>query len=92
MRRNTFSPRIIVADELDIVNRFKQFLIGEERLTFDDLISQCTLHASEVEFLTSPVREVPLLLMVLAQHRRLAELGKRINGVLRQWYGSCSKF
>jgi len=71
MRRDTLSTRIIVADELDALNRFKQFPTGEEQVAFEDLISQCALHASEVEFLTSPVREIPLLLlMVLAQHKR----------------------
>lgn len=78
IRRNTPSPRIVVADELDVLNRFKQFLTGEERAAFEDLISQCTLHASEVECTTSPVREIPLLLlMILAQHKRLAILEKR---------------
>jgi hypothetical protein len=80
MRRNTPSPRIVVADELDVLNRFKQFLTGEERAVFEDLIGQCTLHASEVEFLTSPVREIPLLLlMLLAQHKRLMKLERRLK-------------
>ena len=60
--------------------RFKQFLRPEERVVFDDLVTQCKIYASAAGVLASPVKEIPLLLsMISAQHKRLLELEKRMN-------------
>jgi len=73
---------IVVEQEIAAMSRFKQFLGAEDRVVFDDLLSQCKLYASAAGVLASPVREVPLLLsMVFAQHKRLMELEKRIKEV-----------
>ena len=80
MGRTIPSWRIVVEEELARMARFKQFLKAEDRAVSDDLLSQCKLYASAAGVLASPVREVPLLLsMVFAQHKRLAELEKRMK-------------
>ena len=62
------------------MSRFKQFLRPEDRVVFDDLLSQCKLYAPDAGALASPVKEVPLLLsMIFAQHKKLAELEKHID-------------
>jgi hypothetical protein len=44
------------------------------------LLSQCKFYAAEAGLLASPVKEVPLLLsMIFAQHKKLAELEKRLD-------------
>jgi hypothetical protein len=76
--------RIIVEQEITRLNRFKQFLRPEDRVVFDDLLTQCRLYAADAGLLASPVKEVPLLLsMIFAQHKKLAELEKRINESLK---------
>jgi hypothetical protein len=80
MGRTIPSWHIIVEQEITRLSRFKQFLGPEDRLVFDDLLSQCKLYAAEAGVLASPVKEVPLLLsMIFAQHKKLIELEKRIN-------------
>jgi hypothetical protein len=80
MGRTIPSWRIIVEQEIAAVSRFKLFLGLEDRAVFDDLLSQCKLYAVEAGVLASPVKEVPLLLsMIFAQHKKLAELEKRLN-------------
>ena len=82
MGRTIPSWLIVVEQEIAAMSRFKQFLGAEDRVVFDDLLSQCKLYASAAGVLASPVREVPLLLsMVFAQHKRLMELEKRIKEV-----------
>jgi transposase len=74
------SWRIIVEQEIVAMSRFKQFLGPEDRAVFDDLLNQCKLYAPQAGVLVSPVKEVPLLLsMIFAQHKKLAELQKRLN-------------
>jgi hypothetical protein len=80
MGRTIPSWRIVVDEELARMSKFKQFLRAEDRAVFDDLLAQCRLYASAAGVLASPVREVPLLLsMILAQHKRLAELESRVK-------------
>jgi hypothetical protein len=68
MGRTIPSWRIVVNEELVRIARFKQFLRAEDRAVFDDLLSQCRPYASAAGILSSPVREVPLLLsMAFAQ-------------------------
>jgi hypothetical protein len=78
------SWRTIVEQKLAELSRFKQFLRGEDRLVFDDLLSQCRLYAAGSEVFTSPVKEMSLLFsMVFTQHKRLTELEKRLNQSLK---------
>jgi len=84
MGRTIPSWRIIVEQEIVAMSRFKQFLRPDERAVFDDLLSQCKLYAAEAGVLASPVKEVPLLLaMIFAQHKKLTELERRLNGALK---------
>ena len=78
------SWRIIVDQEIAAMSRFGQFLGPEDRAIFDDLLAQCKLYAAETGRLTSPVKEVPLLLsMIFGQHKKLTELERRLNGALK---------
>jgi hypothetical protein len=80
MGRTIPSWRIIVEQKIAELSRFKQFLGPEDRVVFDDLLSQCKLYAAEAGVLASPVKEVPLLLsMIFAQHEKLIELEERLN-------------
>ena len=80
MERTISSWRMVVEEETTRLSRLKQLLRPEERVIFDDLLTQCKLYASEAGCLASPVKEVPLLLsMIFAQHKRLTELEKRLN-------------
>jgi hypothetical protein len=82
MGRTIPSWRIVVDEELAKIARFKQFLRAEDRVVFDDLITQCRLYSSSAGVLASSIREVPLLLsMVFAQHKKLMELEKRLKEV-----------
>jgi hypothetical protein len=74
------SWRIIVEQKLAELSRFKQFLRGEDRAVFDDLLSQCKLYVAGGEVFTSPVKEMSLLFsMIFAQHKRLTELQKSLD-------------
>jgi hypothetical protein len=78
------SWRIVVDQEIAVMSRFKQFLGPEERAIFDGLLHQCKLYAPQAGTLSSPVKEVPLLLsMIFAQHKKLTELEKRLNEALK---------
>jgi hypothetical protein len=77
----TMSPwRIIVEQKLAELSRFKGFLRGEDRVIFDDLLTQCRLYAAGSKVFTSPVKEMSLLFsMIFAQHKRLTELEKHLD-------------
>ena len=80
MGRTTPSWRIVIDQKLAELSRFKQFLRGEDRAVFDDLLTQGKLYGAEAGVLASPVKEVPLLLsMIFAHHKKLAELEKRLS-------------
>jgi hypothetical protein len=80
MERTMLSWRIIVEQKLAELRRFKQFLGGEDRDVFDDLVSQCRRYAAGGEVFASPVKEMSLLFsMIFAQHKRLTELERRLN-------------
>jgi hypothetical protein len=80
MGRTSPSWRIVVDEELARMARFKQFLRAEDRVVFDDLITQCRVYSFSAGVLASSIREVPFLLsMVFAQHKRLMELEKRLR-------------
>jgi hypothetical protein len=76
---------MIVEDELGKLKRFREFLRSQDKEVFDDLLNQCRLYASYAGSMTSPVREVPLIISILfAQHKRLMELEERINSAEEQ--------
>jgi hypothetical protein len=80
MGRTIPSWRIIVDQEIAAMSRFKLFLGPEDRAVFDDLLSQCKLYAARGEVFASPVKEMSLLFsMIFAQHKKLAELEKRVR-------------
>ena len=80
MGRTVPSWRIVVEEELDRMNKFKQALRSEDRIIFTDLLDQCKLYASAAGTLASPVKEFPLLLsMLFVHHKKLAELEKRMK-------------
>jgi len=75
---------VIVEQKIVELIRFRQFLRPEERVVFDDLLTQCKLFAAGGEVFTSPVKEMSLLFwMIFAQHKRLTELEKRLNETLK---------
>ena len=81
MGRTVPSWRITVEEETAKLRRFRDFLRLEDKIVFDDLLTQCKLYASYASCLASPVKQVPLLLtMIFAQHKRLMELEKRGSG------------
>ena len=83
MGRTIPTWRIAVDQKIAELSRFKQFLRGEDRAVFDELLTQCKLYAAEAGVLASPVKEVPLLLsMIFVHHEKLAELEKRLEGTL----------
>jgi hypothetical protein len=62
------------------LKRFSAVLGSEDREIFDDLLDQCRLYASFASTMTSPVKQIPLIIsMLFGQHKRLMELEKRIN-------------
>jgi hypothetical protein len=78
----TMPWHVIVEEKMAELSRFKQFLRPEDRAVFDDLLTQCKLYAVGGEVFTSPVKEMSLLFwMIFAQHKKLAELERRLNGV-----------
>jgi hypothetical protein len=74
----------LVEEKLVELNRFNQFLRPEDRAVFDDLLTRCKLYAAGCQVFTSPVKEMSLLFwMIFAQHKKLTELGKRLNETLK---------
>jgi hypothetical protein len=74
------SWRMIVEVELGKLRRFREFLSVEDKAVFDDLLNQCRLYASYASTMASPFNETPRIIsMLLAQHKRLIELEKKIN-------------
>ena len=83
MGREIPSWRIIVEQKITELSRFKQFLRPEDRVVFDDLLTQCKLYAAGGGVFASPVKEMSLLFWIIfAQHKRLVELEKRLNETL----------
>jgi hypothetical protein len=80
MGRTIPSWRMVVEDELSKLKRFREFLRLEDKEVYDDLLNQCKLYATYAGSMTSPVKEIPLILsMLFGQHKRLMELEKRIK-------------
>ena len=83
MGRTVPSWRMVVEDELGKLERFREHLRTEDKAVFDDLLNQCRLYASYAGSMTSPVREIPLIIsMLFGQHKRLLELERRISEIV----------
>ena len=79
----TIPWRVIFEQKISELSRFKQFLRPEDRAVFDDLLTQCKLYVVGGEVFASPVKEMSLLFwMIFAQHKRIVELERRLNGTL----------
>jgi hypothetical protein len=71
---------MVVEAELEKYKKFRDALSVEDRLIFGDLLNQSKLYASAASTLTSPVKEVPLIMsMFFAQHKKLLELEKQLK-------------
>jgi hypothetical protein len=71
---------MVVETEIKRWKRFSDSLRLEDKILFEDLLNQCKLYASAASALTSPIKEMPLIIsMLFAHHKKLAELEKRIN-------------
>ena len=80
MGRTIPSWRMIVEAELEKFKRFRENLPSDDRAIFEDLLNQCKLYASAASTLTSPVKEVPLIIsMLFAQHKKIKELEQRLK-------------
>jgi hypothetical protein len=80
MGRTIPSWRIIVEAEVEKMKKFRDSLRLDDRVIFEDLLNQCKLYSSAASSLTSPIKEMPLIISILfAHHKKLAELEKRLN-------------
>jgi hypothetical protein len=80
MGRTILPWRMIVEAEVERLKKFRETLRLEDKLIFDDLLRQCKLYASAASSLTSPVKEVPLIMSILfAHHKKLTEIEKRLD-------------
>jgi hypothetical protein len=84
MERTRLPWSVALEEKLVELTRFNQLLRPDERAVFNDLLAQCKLYATAGEVFTSPVSEMSLLFwMIFAQHKRLAELEKRLEAPKR---------
>jgi hypothetical protein len=82
MGRTIPSWRMVVEAEVEKMRKFRDALRLDDRMIFEDLLNQCKLYASAASALTSPVKEIPLILSILfAHHKKLAELEKRLDAI-----------
>jgi hypothetical protein len=80
MARTVLSWSIIIEQKLAELSRFKQLLRPEERVVFDDLLTQYKVYVAGGEVFASPVKEIALLFsMIFAQHKKLVQLEKRLQ-------------
>lgn len=76
---------MVVNSEIERLKRFQNFLPGEDRMVFEDLLNQCKLFASYAGNMAMTIPEVPMIIsMLFSHHKKLWELEKRLikNGVL----------
>ena len=80
MGRTIPSWRMVVEAEVEKMKKFRDSLRSDDKMIFEDLLNQCKLYASAASSLTSPIKEMPLIISILfAHHKKLAELEKRLN-------------
>jgi hypothetical protein len=80
MGRTIPSWRMVVEAEAEKMKKFRDALRLDDKMIFEDLLNQCKLYASAAGSLTSPIKEIPLIMSILfAHHKKLTELEKRLN-------------
>ncbi|MGA3406635.1 MAG: hypothetical protein ABSD49_12955 [Candidatus Bathyarchaeia archaeon] len=80
MGRTIPSWRMVVEAEVEKMKKFRDALRLDDKMIFEDLLNQCKLYASAAGSLTSPIKEIPLIMSILfAHHKKLTELEKRLN-------------
>jgi hypothetical protein len=60
-----------VEAEIESLEKFQKSLPDEDREVFQELLNQCKQYASGASVLSSPAREVPLIISVLFVHYKL---------------------
>jgi len=71
---------MVVEAEVEKMKKFRDALRLDDKMIFEDLLNQCKLYASAAGSLTSPIKEIPLIMSILfAHHKKLTELEKRLN-------------
>jgi len=84
MGRTIPSWRMVAEAEVEKMKKFRDSLRFDDKTIFDDLLNQCKLYASAASSLTSPVKEMPLIISILfAHHKKLAELEKKLKDSTR---------
>jgi len=84
MGRTIPSWRMVAEAEVEKMKKFRDSLRFDDKMIFDDLLNQCKLYASAASSLTSPVKEMPLIISILfAHHKKLAELEKKLKDSIR---------
>ena len=84
MGRTIPSWRMVAEAEVEKMKKFRDSLRFDDKMIFDDLLNQCKLYASAASSLTSPVKEMPLIISILfAHHKKLAELEKKLKDSAR---------
>ena len=76
---------MVVNSEVERLQRFKNFLRQEDKVVFEELMSQCKLFASYAGNMAMTIPEVPMIIsMLFAHHKKLWELEKRLikNGIM----------
>jgi hypothetical protein len=76
---------MVVNSEVERLKRFQNFLAGEDKVVFEDLLNQCKLYASYAGNMAMTLSEVPMIIsMLFSHHKKLWQLEKRLikNGVL----------
>jgi hypothetical protein len=70
---------MMVESEVERLKKFSDSLRPEDKI-FDAFLRQCKLFASATSSLTSPLKEVSLIMLILfAHHKKLTEIEKRLN-------------
>ena len=84
MGRTIPSWRMVAEAEVEKMKKFRDSLRFDDKMIFDDLLNQCKLYASAASSLTSPVKEMPLIISILfAHHKKLAELENKLKDSIR---------
>lgn len=76
---------MVVNSEVERLKRFQNFLAGEDKVVFEDLLNQCKLFASYAGNMAMTIPEVPMIIsMLFSHHKKLWQLEKRLikNGIL----------
>jgi hypothetical protein len=74
MGRTLPSWRVVVDQKIAELSRFKQFLGGEDRAVFDDLLTQCKLYPAEAGALASPVSTTDFFWVPLSSSKPAHEM------------------